>query len=334
MKKIMMTVLAVALAAGLYAADAKYTIKFASVAPDGSTWMNVMNEFNDEVMAQTNGEVKFKFYPGGVMGDEKDVKRKMVSGQLQGGGFTSQGLGEIVKEVRLLNLPLLFKDYNDIDYVTKKMSPYFEQEFAKKGFIVLGWPEVGFVYIYTKQKVESIDDLRKVKMWIWGDDVLVGTLFKNVGIVPTPLSLMDVMQSLQTGLIEGFYCSTLSCIAMQWNTKIKYMLDVKVANVPGGILVTNKMWNQIPEKYRLVIKALGEKYFDKLTEISRKENEDALAVLNKQGVVFSKIKSDADTKAFEDISVKSAKELVGKFYTQAQLDELLKYLAEAKKVKK
>jgi TRAP-type transport system periplasmic protein len=334
MKKIMMTMLIMAIAAGLYAADAKYTIKFASVAPDGSTWMNVMNEFNDEVLAKTNNEVGFKFYAGGVMGDEKDVKRKMVSGQLHGGGFTSQGLGEIVKEVRLLNLPLLFKDYNDIDYVTKKMSPYFEAEFAKKGFTVLGWPEVGFVYIYTKQKVESIDDLRKVKMWIWGDDVLVGTLFKNVGIVPTPLSLMDVMQSLQTGLIEGVYCSSLSCIAMQWNTKVKYMLDMKVANVPGGILVTNAMWNKIPAKYRPIIKDLAKKYFDKLTKLSRKENDDALVVLKKQGIVFTTIKNDADMKAFEDISVKSAKDLVGKFYTQAQLDELMKYLAEAKKAKK
>jgi len=334
MKKIMMTMLTMALAAGLYAADAKYTIKFASVAPDGSTWMNVMNEFNDEVAAKTNGEVKFKFYPGGVMGDEKDVKRKMTAGQLQGGGFTSQGLGEIVKEVRLLNLPLLFKDYNDIDFVTKKMSPYFEAEFGKKGFTVLGWPEVGYVYIYTKQKVESIEDLKKVKMWIWGDDVLVGTLFKNVGIVPTPLSLMDVMQSLQTGLIEGVYCSSLSCIAMQWNTKVKYMLDMKIANVPGGILVTNVMWNKIPVKYRTVIKDLAKKYFEKLTKLSRKENDDALAVLKKQGIVFSTIKSEQDMKAFEDISIKSAKDLVGKFYTQAQLDELMKYLGEAKKAKK
>lgn len=334
MKKLMMTVLAVVFAAGLYAADAKYTIKFASVAPEGSTWMNIMEEFNEEVMEKTGGEVKFKFYPGGTMGDEKDVKRKMVSGQLHGGGFTSQGLGEIVKEVRLLNLPLLQKDYNDVDYVMKKMAPAFEKEFSKKGFTVLGWPEVGFVYIYTKQKVESIEDMKKVKMWIWGDDVLVGTLFKNLGIVPTPLSLMDVLQSLQTGLIEGVYCSSLSAIAMQWSTKVKYMLDTKIAMVPGGILVTNKMWAKIPAKHQAVIKELGKKYFERLTKVSRKENDEALAVLKKQGVVFTTIKKAEDLKAFEEVSVKSAKDLVGKFYTQAQLDELLKHLADAKKAKK
>jgi TRAP-type C4-dicarboxylate transport system substrate-binding protein len=334
MKKIIMAVLAVALAAGLYAADAKYTIKFASVAPDGSTWMNVMNEFNDEVVEKTGGEVKFKFYPGQVMGDENDVLREMKINQVHAGGFTSQGLGDVVKEVRLLNLPLLFKDYNDIDYVMTKMAPFFEKEFSKKGFTVLGWPEVGFVYIYTKQKIETIDEFKKVKMWIWGDDILVNTLFKNIGIVPIPLSLMDVLQSLQTGLIEGVYCSPLSCIALQWNTKIKYLIDMKIANVPGGILITNKMWNSMPDRDRAIIKAAAKKYFDRLTKLSRKENEDALAVLKKQGVVFSEIKDPKDIKTFEDVSVKSAKDLVGKFYTQAQLDELMKYLAEAKKVKK
>jgi TRAP-type transport system periplasmic protein len=334
MKKIIMTVMALSMAAGLYAAEAKYTIKFASVAPDGSTWMNVMNEFNDEVVLKTGGEVKFKFYPGQVMGDEKDVLRKMKINQVHAGGFTSQGLGEVVKEVRLLNLPLLFKDYNDIDYVSAKMNPFFEREFARKGFTVLGWPEVGFVYIYTKQKVESINDFKKVKMWIWGDDILVNTLFKNIGIVPIPLSIMDVMQSLQTGLIEGVYCSSLSCIALQWNTKIKYMLDMRIANVPGGILITNKMWNSIPVKDRAIIQESAKKYFNKLTQMSRKENEEALAVLKKQGVVFTDIKDPNDMKTFEDVSVKSANDLVGKFYTKAQLDELLKYLAEAKKAKK
>lgn len=334
MKKIMITMLVMAMAAGLYAAEAKYVIKFASVAPDGSTWMNYINDFNDEVMEKTGGEVKFKFYPGGVMGDEKDVKRKIVSGQLHAGGFTAQGLGEIVKEVRLLNMPLMFKDYNDIDYVTKKMAPALEKEFDKKGFTVLGWPEVGYIYLYTKQKVASIEDLKKVKMWIWGDDLLVATLFKNIGIVPTPLSLMDVTQSLQTGLIEGVYCSSLSCIAMQWNTKTKYALDLKVANVPGGVLISNKMWNKLPVKHRAVIKQLAKKYMDKLTQVSRKENDEATAVLKKQGMIFSPISSEADKKAFDAIAVKSANDLVGKFYTKAQLDEMIKYLEEARKAKK
>ncbi len=333
MKKIMMVLTALLLSALISAAPAKYEIKFASIAPDGSTWMNVMNELNDEIMEKTGGEVKFKFYPGGTMGDEKDVLRKMNIKQLQAGGFTSQGLGEVVPEVRLLNLPLIFQTYKDVDCVMTKMEPMFEQKFAQKGYIVLGWPEIGFVYVYTKNKVETLADLQKTKMWIWGDDILVGTMFKNLKIVPIPLSITDVLQSLQTGLIEGVYCSSLSAIAMQWNTKVKYMLDLKIANVPGGILINKSAWDKIPAKYQVIVKESCKKYFDKLTQMSRKENEDALNVLKKQGIVFTKIQKPEDQKFFEDVSVKTSNDLVGKYYTKPMLDEMMKCITDGRKAK-
>ena len=323
-----------AVASGSFAAAAKYEIKFATVAPDGSTWMNEMQNLNDEIMEKTGGEVKFKFYPGGIMGDEKDVLRKMKVNQVQAAGFTSQGLGEVVPEVRILNLPLLFKSYSDIDNVMKDMSPDIEAMFLKKGFVVLGWPEVGFVYVFTKNRVEAISDLQKTKMWIWGDDTLVATLFKNLKIVPIPLSLTDVMQSLQTGMIEGVYCSPLSCIAMQWNTKVKYMLAIKIANVPGGVLINKKSWDSIPENYRVIVKAACKKYFDKLTQASRKENEDALSVLKKQGVTFTDIKDSADLKTFDDVSMKTSNDLIGKYYDKTMLGRMLKILADTGKVKK
>jgi len=77
------------------AAFAGTKIKIATVAPDGTTWMKVMKEMAQEVEKSTGGEVKLKFYPGGVMGDEGDVIRKMRFGQVHGGAFTGRGLGEV-----------------------------------------------------------------------------------------------------------------------------------------------------------------------------------------------------------------------------------------------
>ncbi|HNZ28910.1 MAG TPA: TRAP transporter substrate-binding protein DctP [Candidatus Goldiibacteriota bacterium] len=333
MKKITLVAMALFLAAGVFAAEKKNVIKFASVAPDGSTWMNIMEEFAEEVTEKTGGAVEFKFYPGGVSGDEKDVLRKMKINQINAAGFTSQGLGEVVKEVRLLNLPFIFNNYKQIDYVMEKMSPFFESEYQKKGYTVLGWPEVGFAYVFSKDKVESLADFRKVKMWIWGDDQLVNSLFKNIGIVPIPLALSDVNQSLQTGLIEGVYGSPLSAIAMQWNTSVKNMLNIKVANVPGGILINNKTWNSLTDGQKKIIKEAGKKHFSKLTQASRRENEEAIAALQKAGTKLSEMKSEADKKVLEEVALKTVNDLVGKFYTKAQLDEMLNYIKEAEKVK-
>ena len=332
MKKIIIAlVLGLLLVAGLSAAEVKTVIKFASVAPEGSTWMNTMEDFNTELKEKTSGAVEFRFYSGGVSGDETDVLKKMKINQLQAAGFTSQGMGEVVKEVRMLNLPMIFKNYKDIDYVMEKMSPFFDKEFEKKGLVILGWPEVGFAYVFSKKKIESLKDFQSIKMWIWGNDALVGTMFKNLAITPIPLSLVDVMQSLQTGLIEGVYGSPLSAIALQWNTKVKYMLDMKIANVPGGILINKKAFDKLTPEQQKLIKTLSKKYFTKLTQLSRKENDDALAVIQKQGMIFTTISTAEDKKFFEDVSVKTAKDLVGKFYTQAQLDEMLGYLKSAKK---
>lgn len=332
MKKILAIVLALALALPILAAPAKvkYEIKFASVAPEGSTWMNIMEELNDEINTSTNGEVKFKFYAGGISGDEKDVIRKMKINNIHAAGFTSQGLGEIAPVVRLLNLPLLFNTYEEVDYVMKKMTPAFEAEMLKKGFITLGWPEVGFVYVYSKKNLSSIKDMQSAKMWIWGDDVFVGTLFKNLGVVAIPLSLIDVLQSLQTGLVDSVYTPPLSAIALQWNTKVSYMLDLKIANLPGAILVNKTTWVKLPENYKKIIKDKSAAAFKKLTLASRKENEEALAVLKKQGIKFTKITDPAEIKQLDEVALKTANDLVGKYYTQKQLDEMLGYLKEAR----
>lgn len=311
--------------------SAPLEIKFATVAPEGSTWMNVMQELNDTIMEKTTGAVKFKFYPGGVAGDENDVLRKMEINQLHAAGFTSQGLGEIVKEVRILNVPLLIKNEEEVDYIFSKMGAYFEKQFEKKGFIVLGWPEVGFAYVFSKKKIDSIESFKKIKMWIWGEDVLVNTLFRNIGVVPIPLSLIDVMQSLQTGMIEGVYGSPLSAIAMQWQTMVKYMLDMKIAYVPGGVLIKKNIWNKIPEKYRPIIMEESRKSFNKLTQLSRKENKEAMDALKKSGVIFTYINNETDIKLFEEISKKTADDLIGKFYTKEILEEVNKHLLEIRK---
>ncbi|MFP4467127.1 MAG: TRAP transporter substrate-binding protein DctP [Candidatus Goldiibacteriota bacterium] len=327
MKKILGAAAVFCLLAGQIFA-AKYEIKFASVAPAGSTWMNVMEELEETISDKTDGEVGFKFYAGSVSGDEKDVLRKMRIGQLHAGGFTSQGLGEIVPEIRILNVPLLLRTEAEVDYVMDKKAGYFEKKFEKKGYKVLGWPEVGFVYVLSTEKIESLDDLRKLKMWIWGEDILVNTLFSNLGVSPIPLSLVDVMQSLQTGLIEGVYGSPLAALASQWTTKTDNLLDMRISYVPGGILITKKQWNRIPEKHRAVIEKECGKAFDGLTELSRKENRQALEIMKEQGVVFTSIKSGDDIAVFEKASEKTALELIGEYYEKELLDEIKGYLEE------
>ena len=138
----------------------QYTIKFATLAPEGSTWIKVMRELDTAVRADSGGRLGFKLYPGGVAGDEKDVIRKIRLGQYGGGGFTGVGIGEVAKKVRILDAPLFFRTYDEVEFIEQKYEKAFDQALEDGGFVLLGWAEVGFIYVFSNKMVTSFGDLK------------------------------------------------------------------------------------------------------------------------------------------------------------------------------
>ena len=306
----------------------KYTIKFATLAPDGSTWMNIMHEFDKELRAQTNGEVGFKIYGGGVLGDEKDVLRKIRIGQLHSGGFTGVGMGEIASDVRILDTPFLFKNYEEVDHIYEKLNDTFAESFSKNGYELLGWAEVGFVYVFTKSPVSNLDDMRKQKMWVWQGDQVAEATFKVFGLNPVPLSVIDVMTALQTNMVDGVYTSPLAAVALQWFTKVKYMMDVPLADASGAVLISKKMYKKIPENHRSTLKTIAKKYMNKLTQLSREDNKKAIETLKNNGIQIMQ-PPDAETlDNYYTIGSSARSQLVGKFYSKDLLSKVESALSD------
>jgi len=216
-----------------FAFSQEYLIKVATIAPDGSTWVKVLKEYDSQIRKESNGRMGFKIYAGGVAGDEIDVLKKIRIGQYHAAGFTGVGIGEIAPNLRVLDSPFLFKSYDEVDYIYQKFNDEFEREIEKGGFVLLGWAEVGFVYTFTKTPVYGVDDLKKLKMWAWQGDPIAEVAYKVIGITPVPLSITEVLTSLQTGIIDGVYGSPLAILATQWFTRVKYMHDVPLSNASG-----------------------------------------------------------------------------------------------------
>ena len=287
----------------------KYLIKFASVAPDGSTWMNIMKEYDAQIRKESNGQMGFKIYGGGVAGDEKDVIRKIKLGQYHSAGFTGVGMGEISKKVRILDAPFLFKkDYNEVDYFYNAYWKELSDALLGNDFILLGWAEVGFVYVFTNVPVNSVNDLKRVKMWVWQGDPVAESAFKTIGITPIPLSLSDVYTSLQTGLINAFYTSPLAGVSLQWYTKAKYILDVPLANSAGSVLIYKKEWDKLPQDMQKILLDNGHKYMRKLTEASRRDNDRSLKIMQEKGLTLTKASAKA-TEEYQNIGKESRKSL-------------------------
>lgn len=303
------------------------TIKFATVAPEGSSWMNIMKEYDAAVRKESGGKLGFRIYGGSVAGDEQDVLRKIRLGQFHSEGITGNGISEIAKPVRILDLPFFFKSQAEVDYILEQFDSEFRQEFEKGGFVLLGWAEVGQVYIISKTPVNKVADLKNIKMWQWEGDPVASAMFDAIGISPIQLKLQDVITSLQTGLITGAYASPYAILTLQWNTATNYLMEYPITNASGAVVIAKREFDKLPAELQQILLKNGKEYMRKLTLQSRKDNTSSLEILKKNGMKF--IKPDAnEVKTYDEIGKKARTALTGKLFSQDLLERVEKSLAE------
>lgn len=306
---------------------AKYELKIATLAPEGSTWMNVMGELDAQVREKTDGEVGLRFYPGGIQGEDLVVLRKIRAGQLHGGGFTGVGLGEIAPSLRVMELPFLFENGDEVHAVHEKLDPLFEKTLHDVGYTLMGWAEVGFVYLYSKTPVTSTADLKAQKVWLWEGDPLAEAFLRAAGVAPVPLSITDVLTSLQTGLITTVYITPYACIGMQWFSRVAYTTDIPLTFSTGAVVVTNEAWDRIPAAYQPVVRDLCKSYFGRLSEATAADDRKSMDVIAKSGVK-ALTPPPPEVESFHRIGESVRTQLVGKLYDQSTLDQVLAVLKE------
>ena len=306
-------------------------IKLATIAPRGSYIMNLMNELNAEIKDKTNHAVGIKIYYGGVQGDEKDVLRKVRLGQLHGGMFTGHGLGQIVPQVRVSELPFVFRNYEEVEYVRERLEPIMRDLFEEAGYIVLGWNEVGFVYNFSKVPITSIEVARSQKWWMWKGDQLSQAMFDAFGITPVPLSFTDVMTSLSTKLIDTASITPYGAVAYRWHERFNYMREYPTTNVLGATIVTQRVWNKIAPQHQQVILDICPSYFEKMNKHVREQDKKSIEVLKKSGIEIVAFEPEKDREQLEFIfetSRKARENLVGKMFSRELLEKTLSLLEE------
>jgi TRAP-type C4-dicarboxylate transport system substrate-binding protein len=265
-----------------------HTLKFATLLPTGTAWSKILDEWARDVETRSNGRIKFKMYAGGVMGDEPDVLRKIRKGQLHAGLFTGYGLGRVFSPARVLEVPFLFRNTDESDYVRDALMPDIEQGFRDNGFELLGWPEVGFIHIFSKHKIESVADIRKSRIWLWQGDPLGEAFFTAADIAPVPLSIIDVYTQLTAkhSSIDTVYTSTFGAIALQWHSKLKFATKIPFTNAIGGLIVSEEFYRQLPADLQQLLHETGRRMSDKIRMDARAQNQKSIVLLEQQGIEF------------------------------------------------
>jgi len=298
------------------------TIKFATVAPEGSTWMNNMKELDKAIREKTQGQIAFRIYAGGVAGDELDALRKIRIGQLQSAAFSGVGFGQILPSVRVLDLPFLFRNDKEIDLVHKEMEGFFADQFRQKDFELLSWAEVGNVHLFSQQPIGKVGDLAKLKVWTWTGDPIAKETFSAMGTNPIPLAITDVTTALNTGMIDTVYAPPLGAIALQWNLYTKYMTTIPLAHSTGAVLISKNFAQKIPPDHFKIIKDEFHRSMERLTIELRKQTVESVALLEKGGIKILPMPQDADLKEFYRVHEQVALALTGKLYSKDILDKV------------
>ena len=279
------------------------TLKIATLSPEGSSWMKLLRKHAKNIEAQTGGEVKFKFYPGGVMGDDKAVLRKMRVGQLHGAVITAGGLAQNYPDIAVYSLPMLFRGEEEIDFVRKTMDDVLMDGLRDNKFVGFGFAEVGFAYPMMQASGSSVQDVRKQKVWVPDNDPASLRAFEAFRITPIPLPIADVLAGLQTGLIDSIGSPPVGAIALQWYTQVEHAIDLPLLYVYGLFAMAERPFNRLSPEHQAIVNKELRAAVAAADGSARRDHESAKSALTTQGIQWAK---PSDTEFSEWDSLASA----------------------------
>ncbi len=262
--------------------------KIATLSPEGSTWMKALHAGAEEVAEKTDNRVKIKFYPGGVMGDDMAVMRKIRIRQLQGGAVTLGTISSYYSDSQVYSLPMLFRNLDEVSYLRNKLDGQILQGLEQNGFVSFGIAEGGFAYIMSLSPIKSVPELRLSKAWVPSSDDLALEAIKAYDVQPIPLPIGDVLTGLQTGLIDTVAAPPIATLALHWHTQVRYLTDMPLLYSSGLLIIDKKAFDKLSKQDQQIMRDIMGQVFKEIDKQNRIDNKSAFNAIKSQGIEIIK----------------------------------------------
>ena len=267
----------------------KTIIKLATLAPEGTEWHGMLLDMGQEWKKSSKNSVKLRVYPGGVIGDERDMVRKMRIGQIHAAAITTEGLSEIVPEFSAYFVPMAFQSSDDVNAVTEALLPQLEDKLIDSGFKLLHLGELGWAYWFSSRPIKTPHDLKGMKIFTWAGDFKWERLWEKAGYNPVPLASVDILSGLQTGLIDALSTMPLYALSQQSFGLANHMLDMKWGVLMGGIVVDLRAWNRISKKYHSELISITKSIQEKQNKINKNAERESVKAMQEHGLILHRI---------------------------------------------
>jgi TRAP-type C4-dicarboxylate transport system substrate-binding protein len=302
-------------------------IKIGSVAPGRSIWDKALNDLALEWEKITGGAVQIKIYPGGVVGGEPDMLTKMRLGTLGGAVFTNMGMSDIYPDTTVLITPFLMNSDQEFNYVFARLKPELEKPIEARGFKVIFWTLIGWDYFFSKGPVIYPEDLKKEKLSYTTSEPEMGHAWKKMGYQLVPNDLRDLLMALQSGINTAFYLPPLVAASGQFFALAPHMLNLPLGPVIGSLVVTDKVWNSIPEQYREPMLKAIDRISVRLYQQTLDLDKEALKTMADNGLIIHQPPADA-LERWRAVAALGMDEIVGKAFSKDIYDRFLALLQE------
>ncbi len=289
------------------------TIKLGSLAPAASPWELGLKRMAAEWEKISDGRVTVRIYAGGVAGDEPDMIRKVRIGALNAALVTVTGLQGIFNGVKTLSYPLLLRSDDELAYVLDRMKPFFDAELQKRGFKPFMWTLGGWVYFFSRQPLSTPEDLRRQKLWVWSGDPDEIQAYQSAGFQTVTIASMDLMTSLQGGMVDALVTSPLVAASSQWFGIASNMYALRLAPLWGAAIISSKTWAQVPTDLQPKLLEAAQRIADSLAPDLLQADGNAIAVMKRYGLKINEVTPQAST-IWTDLLQKTFAPLVGRMY--------------------
>ena len=260
------------------------TLSIATLAPPGSTWMRAFDAWNRELRRRSNGTLQFRFYPGGVQGDESEVIRKIRNGRLDGAAVTAVGLAQIHRPALVFQLPGILHTYAQLDAARNALATEMDTGFEAGGFKLLGWADVGQSRLFSTVPIAAPSEIARHKPWVWRDDLILPEFFRVVRANAVPLQLPEVLGALQTNRIDCLFSTPVAAVALQWSSRISHMTDLPLSIVLGGTVMGKRQWDSLTDEQRTILRETGVQFHALARRNLRRDETQALAALTQRNI--------------------------------------------------